>query len=297
MDSKATFHIIEKLKGRKALFFSGVAVIACVSGLTASLRHGKAGTEKAERAGVLSSLWHTYGQALISIQDKVDDLRRADEENETLRRENAHLRLVLESEQYQKYAERAEKETQAFQWKLSQETGSRTGRTIASIGYHIPQELLPSQLYSLGMSYFKLRDDEKAAVIFSFLTGMESDNSFKTPLNFLLAGISWYRLDNYQLANYYFDQVLRGPETQATRRMHGQAILWKALVAEKSGKYDKAQSWLRGVLDHDPHSLEARWINKPFHGQEARVPASDSADRDAHEAIPTHEAHDEVDHH
>jgi tetratricopeptide (TPR) repeat protein len=275
MDSKSTSNTLEKLKGHKlqlGVALGAIALIAGVSGLTMS--HGQKDAHGHSKTGLgaqVSNLWHVYGHAFISVQEKIDDLKRADEENINLRQENAHLRLVIEGEHYQKYAEKAQKETQTFQWKLSKETGSRTGRTIASIGYKIPQDLLPAQLFSLGMSYFNLHENEKAAVIFTFLTGMEGDESFKTPSNYLLTGIAWYRLENFELADFYFDQVLHSVETQATRRFQGQARVWKGLVAERTGKHDKAQHWLRDVLDHDPHSIEARWVNQKFdEAQEAQ---------------------------
>lgn len=273
---------LAKLKAHKfqlGLVLSVIALIAGVSGLALS---------KGQRY-FKQNIWQVYGHAFVSVQEKIDGLRKADEENEKLRKENAHLRLVLESEHYEKYAEKAQKETQAFQWKLSKTTGSKTGRTLASIGYKIPQDLLPAQLYSLGLSYFKMREDEKAAVIFTFLTGMEGDDSFKTPANDLLTGIAWYRVENFELADYYFEQVLHSSETTSTRRYHGQAKLWKGLIAEKTGKHVKAQFWLRDVLDHDPHSVEARWVNHSGDQDEemTREPASEShqeSQEESHEA-------------
>jgi tetratricopeptide (TPR) repeat protein len=297
MDSTSTTHSAEqgtvsKLKSHKfqlVVVFGVIALIAGVSGLTMTGKHESAHAKahahgSAHGESGQANLWQTFAHAVVSVQEKVDALKKADEENEKLRNENAHLRLVLESEHYEKYAEKAQKETQAFQWKLSKDTGSRTGRTLASIGYKIPQDLLPAQLYSLGLSYFKMREDEKAAVIFTFLTGLEGDDSFKTPANHLLTGIAWYRIENFELADFYFDQVLHSTETQGTRRFHGQAKLWKGMIFEKTGKHAKAQTWLRDVLDHDPHSIEAHWVN---HSAEAdREPASDEKPQEA-----AHEAH------
>jgi tetratricopeptide (TPR) repeat protein len=293
MDSTSTTHIAEqgtvsKLKNHKfqlGVSFVVIALIAGVSGLTMSRKHepahAKAHGNTHENIGP-AGLWQTFAHAVVSVQEKMDALKKADEENEKLRKENAHLRLVLESEHYEKYAEKAQKETQTFQWKLSKDTGSRTGRTLASIGYKIPQDLLPAQLYSLGLSYFKMREDEKAAVIFTFLTGLEGDDSFKTPANHLLTGIAWYRIENFELADFYFDQVLHSAETKSTRRFHGQAKLWKGMISEKTGKHSKAQYWLRDVLDHDPHSVEAHWVNRSSNQEEAREPASE-AHEESHE--------------
>jgi tetratricopeptide (TPR) repeat protein len=276
---------LKKRKLRMGIALVVIAVVAGVSGMVVSRSGGH--SKKSGLSAKIHEVWQVYGHAWISVQDKIEALQKSDEENERLRKENAHLRLVLESEKYEKYAERAQKETQAFQWKLSKTTGSRTGRTLASISYKIPQDLLPSQLFSLGLSYFKMREDEKAAVIFTFLTGLEGDSTFKTPSNHLLTGIAWYRLENFELADFYFDQVLHSTENQATRRFHGQARLWKGLIAERTGKHVKAQFWLRDVLDHDPHSLEARWVNSALASEE-HAPAEEEGDR-----VPAHEAESE----
>ncbi len=304
---------VSKLKSHKlqlGIALGAIALIAGVSGLTLSRdkhvgSNKHAGSTKHEHSTEHGhsiepqGLLQTYGQALVSVQEKVEALKKLDEENEKLRKENAHLRVVLEGEHYAKYAEKAQKETQTFQWKLSKDTGSKTGRTLASIGYKIPQDLLPAQLYSLGLSYFKMREDEKAAVIFTFLTGLEGDDSFKTPANLLLAGVAWYRIENFELADYYLDQVLRSVENAGTRRFHGQAKLWKGLVSEKTGKHSKAQYWLRDVLDHDPHSIEARWVNhKESSGEAERAPASveSSPAAEGFHEEPHEEAH-ETKHH
>lgn len=290
-----------KLKNHKfqlGVSLAVIALIAGVSGLTMSRKHDTThakGHGAAHGDSKPESLWQTYVDAVVSVQDKIDSLKKADEENEKLRKENAHLRLVLESEHYEKYAEKAQKETQAFQWKLSKDTGSKTGRTIASIGYKIPQDLLPAQLYSLGLSYFKMREDEKAAVIFTFLTGLEGDDSFKTAANHLLTGIAWYRIENFELADYYFDQVLRSAETKSSRRYHGQAKLWKGLVSERTGKHGKAQYWLRDVLDHDPHSIEAHWVNRSA-GKDSEEEHEEVAQRKLASSEGAHEEHHEESH-
>jgi tetratricopeptide (TPR) repeat protein len=306
MDSTSTTHteapgLASKLKTHKfqlGITFVVIALIAGVSGLTMSRKHetshAKAhGNAHGEAQGD-ANLWQTFAHAVVSVQEKMDALKKADEENEKLRKENAHLRLVLESEHYEKYAEKAQKETQTFQFKLSKDTGSRTGRTLASVGYKIPQDLLPAQLYSLGLTYFKTREDEKAAVIFTFLTGLEGDDTFKTPENHLLTGIAWYRIENFELANFYFDQVLQSTETKATRRVHGQAKLWKGVIAEKTGKHGKAQTWLRDVLDHDPHSVEARWIN---HSADQEESHEEGAVRKLASPEKPHEAAKHEEHH
>lgn len=258
-----------------------VALVAGVSGLTVSMR----GHHEKGQSNWATSIFQRYTQAFVSVQHKVDALKHAVEDNEKLRAENSHLRMVLESERYAKYAEKAQKATQVFQWKLTKDAGSRTGRTIASIGYRVPTDLVPSQLLTLGMSYFKTRDDEKAAVILTFLTGMEGDETYKTPANYLATAVAWYRLDNYELADFYFDQVLHSQDSPATKKFMGQARLWKGLVSERTGKHTKAQFWLHEVMDHDPRSVEAHWVNQ---GEVKREPAQERPEGSSEEQPNEH---------
>jgi hypothetical protein len=203
----------------------------------------------------------TYVQAYHDVQVKVDMIRTAVQDNERLRLENANLRLRAESLQFDCTNREAANRTRELELQLDKETGARVGRTLASIHYTAPTHLLPPQLYTLGVSYFKGREDEKAAVILTYLTGLEENDSFKTPKNYLMTGVTWYRLDNFELADQYFAKVLQAPESPENLSYHAQARLWRGLASERMNKHTKAQFWLRDLIDHHPHSTEAEWVN------------------------------------
>lgn len=211
-----------------------------------------------------NSIWARYKEAFVSVHKKVEHLQKVDEENEKLNLENANLRVRVEALQFDCRAQDAAKKTQELGLKFNQETGSRVGRNLASITYKIPPEMLPYQLFPLAVSYFKSRQDEKAAVILTFLTGMEDDRSYRTPRNLLMTGIAWYRLDHYSAAQEYFEQVLKSDvptSDERGRQIYDQALLWKALTFERLGKHKDSQLTLRRLLDHNPHSREAAWVN------------------------------------
>jgi tetratricopeptide (TPR) repeat protein len=203
-----------------------------------------------------------YGEAWTSTQQKVDQLKHLDEENAKLQLENAHLRLALETERFETSSNKASQATHDFESKLSHETGSKTGRTLASIPYKVPTDLSGAQLYVLANGYFKQHDDEKAAVIYTFLTGLEDDNTFKTAPAYLRTGIAWYRLENMELADYYFDKVLKFTFSSQTQQFINQARLWRGITAERTGDHKKSQALLRDLLEHNPHSTEAAWVNR-----------------------------------
>ncbi len=252
----------------------------------AHLAHPVASAATFWHSDFFSELLGRYGGLFQSIQSKVERLQQADEENTRLKAENAHLRVALESLHYEQYAARAAQTTLDFSRKLVAQTGAQSGRTLASIPYRVPQELMPNQLYELGMHYFRDHkpdqpadnSDEKAAVIFTFLLGLDGEEGFKTSANMLKAGICWYRLENYEVAEFYFNEAVKDGnlpvgEGPSRSELISQVRLWKALIAKRTGKTEKAQYWLREVLDYNPHAKEAAWVN--HHTEEVeREPAA-----------------------
>jgi hypothetical protein len=207
------------------------------------------------------SKWTSVGDVWSSVQEKMVSLRKAEQDREALQLENANLRLELESAKMECHTKEAKTYTHQLGLQLSEETGSRVGRLLASIEYKVPSQMLPSQLYTLAISQLNAKDNEKAAVILSSLTGLKGNDSYKTAKNFLMTGLAWYRLENFLLADQYFDDALKTSADQTNASYHSQARLWKALIAKKMNKEVKAQYWLKDLLEHHPNSREVRWTN------------------------------------
>ena len=220
-----------------------------------------------------ANLSEAYVLAFKSVQVKVDELVRIDEENRRLKLENARLRQWGEALRFSCSAAQAESKTRQTSLRLSQETGAAMGRTLASISYVPPNHLLPSQLYTLGVSYMKGGEDEKAAVIFTNLTGLEDNSTYKTAKNYIMTGVAWYHVDHLNEAESYFQKALKMSPTEDVLPYQAQARLWLALIAQQKNDFQKTQVQLRDLLDHHPHSIEAEWVN-PL-GSEAgeRIPA------------------------
>jgi hypothetical protein len=144
------------------------------------------------------------------------------------------------------------KNTEEFELKLSAETGTKVGRALDSINNKVPQNLFPSQLYTLALAYFAAHEDEKATVLLTHLTGQEANATYKNAKDLLITAVAWYRIENLSLADYYFDQVLKLPENENTIQYQARARLWKAIVAEKLEKKHKTQYWLKELIDHNP---------------------------------------------
>ena len=227
----------------------------------AKVEHKQDVGHETPKKGFFKGLVGTYADAFKSVQFKVDEIRRLDEENRRVKLENAWLRVQLESQKFSCRADQSKSISKTIGQKLQTETGAKTGRSLASIPYQFPENLLPEQLHALGLGYFKARDDEKAAKIFTFLTDMEDGSEFKVPQNFILAGISWYRLQNWKLAGEYFDRVVREKETAENKKYMVHAKLWLALVNQKQSNKKDSQEWIRKTIELHPHSVEAKWVN------------------------------------
>jgi tetratricopeptide (TPR) repeat protein len=224
----------------------------------------KAKAEKSDEAVAEpehKSWFQTYVDAYQSAREKWGTISDALAQNERLTLENARLRLALESTKFDCGAKDAAARTQQITGRLDKETGARVARTWDTIAYRPPTNIVPNQLYTLGVSYFKGREDEKAAVIFTILTGMEDNDSFRNAKNWLMTGVAWYRLDNLKTADEYFQKVVQSAANADNNGYIAQARLWRAIVAERLGKHRNSQDLLRELVDYHPHSTEAAWVN------------------------------------
>lgn len=241
-------------------------------------------TPKEDRRGMVARIFATYVDAWESVNAKVHAIQHAEEENKKLKLENAYLRVMVETGHFKARTEDAKKKTETVGKKLATAAGSRAARSIASIRYQFPENLLPEGLLALGVSYFKVKDDEKAAVILHFLTELDDDKRFRTAANYLMAGISFYRLEHYKNASEYFGRVAKLTETDAeTQKAKRQAVYWQALVAERTKNRGLAQKLILDSLEQDPLTKEARWVNPQGEASKTRMPASE----ESHEGPPS----------
>ncbi len=203
----------------------------------------------------------TYIHAWKSFQEKAIAIKKLDENNNKLITENTILKHKLETLEFQHSTKKAQIRTQNKEKQLLKETGAETGRSMTSLKYTPPPQLSAAQLYTLGVSYFKAHEDEKAAVIFSSLINSSNSFEYHSAFHFLATGVAWYRLENYFLADLYFTEVLRKPEKEEFLPYQAKARTWKALVAKKLGKKVKTQYWLKELMDHHPKAPETALIH------------------------------------
>lgn len=220
------------------------------------------------------NVWPTSIVGLLkSVHHKAKILGRADLENKRLQAENENLRRWVEEVRFNCSKLSAEKETQETALRLSAETGARIGVVLAGIDYRPPTHIPAKQLLVLGINYFRAREFEKAAVIFSYLTGLADNDQFKTAENILLTGVAWYQINNLKLADGYFNDGLKLARQSKDQKLTSQALLWKALLAQRNQEFGQVQKYLVQILEVNPHSEVAEWVN-PQSEDGGRYPAS-----------------------
>ena len=212
--------------------------------------------------GSLLKIAENTKRAFFEAAFQAEQVSQALDSNRRLQLENANLRRWVETLRYDCTVTDGLQQSSQLGRRLESETGVRVGRTLASIPYTPPAHLLPAQLYTLGVNYLNGSEVEKAAVIFTFLTGMEEDDSFKRPQDFLLTGLAWYRVEHLKEAKLYFEKVIDAPEEPQNLPFKAQARLWLALVSKRMNKDREAQWWLRNMVENHPNAMETSWINR-----------------------------------
>jgi len=204
----------------------------------------------------------TYLQALESIETKAGVIHQALEENQKLKIENSALRQWAEEIKFECTQAKSVTQTDLLANRLKQETGTEIGRVLASINYHPPTHLLPSQLGTLGLTYFRTEDYEKSAVIMTYITGLYNDHSFKNPKYYLVTALSWYYLNNYLGAIEYFNKAIESDSVaKNVDKFKSQAYLGLVLTYEKMKNKKDSQYWARELVARFPRSDESKWIN------------------------------------
>lgn len=201
----------------------------------------------------------TYRDTFRSVLNKMGDLDQAAQLNHELTLKVQNLEKELETDRLQNLERKNQTITQELAQRLRAEAGSELARVFGSIDYRAPSHLLPHQLYTLGLAYFRKEEYEKSAIIFSQLVELKEDKSYQRSEVQLLTGISWYYLEHYRLAQKYMDQAFdRAPKESSLQR---KVMVWKSMVLKARHLEQESQAMLTQLIARSPHSEEAQWIN------------------------------------
>jgi lipoprotein NlpI len=195
----------------------------------------------------------------FSFVDRFHGLAHLEEENEALKAQLAEM----DKKQTLAESDLAERElasmNELLEKKVKEETGSAEARLPQTIAYEVPKHLMPSELYPLGLAYFRKQDFEKTVAIFDHLFKLPEERNYETAENYLMSGISWYHLKNYTLSRKHIQEALT--RSHVNDNVHRQGMLWVVLVEKAEGKNAIAQTKLLNFIGQYPHSEEGQWIN------------------------------------
>jgi|GEM_PF-2074567 len=202
----------------------------------------------------------TYKKHFFSFIDKLDEMRSLDLENQALGRKIALLEQEIVLNRVEHVEHEASRTTASVSERLQRKAGSELARVLKSISYHAPENLLPNQLYALGIEYFRKQEYEQAAVIFSQLIDLREDTSYQRSETQLMCAIAWYHLKQFKLADHYLAQTKE--KSEPSDAIYRTALVWEALAAKASGQTEKSQQRVIQIISRYPHSKEASWLNR-----------------------------------
>lgn len=244
-----------------------------------------------------------YQKRFFNFQFKLNEMKALDIENQELNRKVASLEKEIEIGRSGETEKEAESATITASKKLKSEAGSELARVTQSIEYQAPTNLLPNQLYTLAVGYFRKQEYEQAAVILSQLVDLKEDTSYQKAEVQMMCAIAWYKLKHFKLTHHYLSQVKT--KSQPADTIYRTALVWEALTAKAEGNTQDAQTIVTSIISRYPHSEEAKWVNQRVGlKHETRTPASrekeypvlqrkvDSTHEDKHDAHSEPDSHD-----
>jgi tetratricopeptide (TPR) repeat protein len=204
-------------------------------------------------------IYGTYKKHFFAFTDQLDDLARMDRENDELQQKVAHLEKKVTLNETRQAERELASLNEMLEERLRDDAGSELAIAMRTITYEIPNNLSYAQLYSLALGYFKKEDFEKSALLFHHLLELKEESKYRTAENYLLSGISWFKLHNFHLAARDIKDAKEG--SRPSDSIHGSAILWEALVQKNLGKNRVSQEILLKYIETYPHTEESALVN------------------------------------
>ncbi|MBC7396156.1 MAG: hypothetical protein H7333_01835 [Bdellovibrionales bacterium] len=216
----------------------------------------------------------TYKRHFSFFAGGMHKLSVLEQENEELQNRVAELEKKTTLNETAQVERNLASLNERLELKLKEDTGSNAARIPQGMTYEVPEHLTHQQLYTLGLGYFRKQEYEKSALIFTYLLNLQDDKVFERAENYLISGISWFHLKDYNRASKLVAEAQK--HSLKANPIHREAILWQAMVEKALGKEKLAQSTLLSFVGQYPHSEEGQMINgsrKPAHAVAREVAA------------------------
>jgi TolA-binding protein len=137
------------------------------------------------------------------------------------------------------------------------------GRSPASAAEEEPAVTLlsapPKKIFETALAAFQREEYDRAARGFVSLADSKENTRYATAEVHFMAGVSLFKVRNYQVAMKQLDDVLsaHGADAQA---LAPKALMWKALCLKKLGRDSDSKKTAQTILERYPASAEAQKV-------------------------------------
>lgn len=203
------------------------------------------------------------GSYVKSFWQKLDHIRKVDEQNERLIKKLALLEMENATIKKGTVERKEAGRSQSLKKHATLEGGVPEARTLASLETADPNLLSqePRKIYEGAMAAFVEEDYATAAKAFLHLTESPETTDYSTAETNYFAALSLYNLHNYKQALRYFEysyKQAKGEEVTFAPR----AMAWIAVCQKKLGRSVAGQTTVKELIEKFPRSKEAQRLNR-----------------------------------
>lgn len=170
------------------------------------------------------------------VHSKTMDLFTMDHRFHALEEQNAELEkkyLSLEAKYVNLLADVESQKKGESNLKL---TGSKEGRSIASIDYKVPKDMDPETRTDLAYQHLKEKRFSEAAITFDSVLWIPEGALEQTAKNFYEAGVAWYEVKNFKKAKLCFEAATAHADGEEKKEIQRRVDLWMRVLAKNSNK-------------------------------------------------------------
>jgi TolA-binding protein len=117
----------------------------------------------------------------------------------------------------------------------------------------------PRKIFDTALAAFQREEYDRAARGFVSLANNKENTRYATPEVNFMAGVSLFKVRNYQVAIKHLDHVLTAKGAEA-ERFAPKALMWKALALKKLGRDSESRQTAQVIVERYPASAEAQKV-------------------------------------
>lgn len=174
-----------------------------------------------------------------SINKKVEHFNKVEAKYVALEKEHAHLKAEyfrLEHEYLSLQSQVSSKELASASLKA---TGSKEGRSLASINYEVPKNLKPEELLALAYEHLREQRFMQAAKTFETMLSLPESSALHSSGVFYSTGVAWFQVQNFSKAKENFELARGQAEGEEKEKINRKVELWMRVIDRKLASTEK----------------------------------------------------------